>query len=409
MPHIAKAPPSRPAALARIGRIKPEAYARTRNHLDGAVTGLSPYLTHGLITLPEVLAGVLREQALPVQHKLVFELGWREFFRHVWAHEGDRILQSFHPGPLPDDAYARSLPADIRQACTGVPAIDQAVRQLYATGGLHNHARMWLASYVVHLRHVHWRIGADWMVAHLLDGDLASNHLSWQWVAGTGSTKPYVFNADNVARFAPAAWHSPHTVLDQSYEALGRIASGAQAGAQALTAACARELAPTAEPVLHGAPPAPLHVHIGTAESVARLAARLAGRDVWLVHPWCLRAPPASVSSQPVLIGVYPQEVHAQWPWPAMRWHWVDEAMADLTAEHGSQSWLITRDHLSVALAAAMRVQTVADPHISPWLPPQVQTLDAPVLFKPVAQRCSSFSAWWTRVTRDVRLAAELL
>jgi deoxyribodipyrimidine photo-lyase len=51
-------PPTRSAALARITRVRPAAYARTRNHLDGAVTGLSPYLTHGLVTLREVLAGV---------------------------------------------------------------------------------------------------------------------------------------------------------------------------------------------------------------------------------------------------------------------------------------------------------------------------------------------------------------
>ena len=94
------------------------------------------------------------------------------------------------------------------------------MRGLYATGMLHNHARMWLASYVVHVRKVHWRAGADWLYGHLLDGDLASNHLSWQWVAGTGSAKPYLFNAENVARFAPAAWHSPGSVIDTSYEAL---------------------------------------------------------------------------------------------------------------------------------------------------------------------------------------------
>ncbi len=93
-----------------------------------------------------------------------------------------------------------------------------------ATGMLHNHARMWLASYVVHVRKVHWRAGADWLYGHLLDDDLASNHLSWQWVAGTGSTKPYFFNADNVARYAPTAWHSAGSVIDTSYEALDRIA-----------------------------------------------------------------------------------------------------------------------------------------------------------------------------------------
>ncbi|GAC1670199.1 MAG: hypothetical protein NVS9B2_15880 [Steroidobacteraceae bacterium] len=185
------------AAQARIAAVRPAAYARTRNALDGAVSQLSPYITHGFVTLAEVLAGVAKRHARGVQHKFVYELGWRAYFRHVWQHRGDGILQSLREGPLPDAAYARELPADIRQACTGVPVVDEAIRTLYATGMLHNHARMWLASYVVHLRKVHWRTGADWLYVHLLDGDLASNHLSWQWVAGTGSSKPYLFNADN--------------------------------------------------------------------------------------------------------------------------------------------------------------------------------------------------------------------
>ena len=93
MPWTDALPPTRSAALARVARVRPDAYARTRNHLEGAVTGLSPYLTHGLLTLREVLAGLLQREPLHVQHKLVFELGWRAYFRHVWAHAGDGILQ----------------------------------------------------------------------------------------------------------------------------------------------------------------------------------------------------------------------------------------------------------------------------------------------------------------------------
>ncbi|HKX95572.1 MAG TPA: FAD-binding domain-containing protein, partial [Methylibium sp.] len=174
--------PTLAAAHARIAAVRPAAYARTRNAIDGAVSGLSPYITHGIVTPAEVLAGVAARQALSVQDKFVFELGWRDYFRHVWAHRGDGILRSLHPGPLPDCAYARELPPDLRKGTTGVPVIDAAVRTLYATGTLHNHARMWLASYAVHLRKLHWRAGADWLYGHLLDGDLASNHLGWQWV-----------------------------------------------------------------------------------------------------------------------------------------------------------------------------------------------------------------------------------
>ncbi|MDP3822413.1 MAG: FAD-binding domain-containing protein [Burkholderiales bacterium] len=390
-------PPTRSAALARIARVRPAVYARTRNHLDGAVTGLSPYLTHGLVTLREVLAGVLQREPLEVQHKLVFELGWREFFRHAWSHAGDGILQSLHPGPRPDTDYNPVLPADIREARTGVPAIDEAVRTLYATGTLHNHARMWLASYVVHLRHVHWRAGADWLVAHLLDGDLASNHLGWQWVAGTGSHKPYLFNADNVARFAPEPWHSGGSVIDQSYEALDHIARAVRVA----EAAPRRGLAATSEPPLLGAPPAGLGLHApdaGTAE-------RLRGREVWLVHPWALRAPPADLPDSAVVVGVYLREHHDAWAWPEARWRWVDAAMGAVAPER----WFLDATSLGAALANAACVRSVDDPHLTPWLQ-RVARLDAaPALFPSVQRRCESFSQWWTRATRGLKRAEELL
>ena len=96
--------PTLAAAQARIAAVRPAAYARTRNALDGAVSGLSPYITHGFVTLTDVLAGVAARQSLDVQHKFVFELGWRAYFRHVWQHRGEAILRSLHEGPLSDDA-----------------------------------------------------------------------------------------------------------------------------------------------------------------------------------------------------------------------------------------------------------------------------------------------------------------
>jgi deoxyribodipyrimidine photo-lyase len=373
------------------------------------VTGLSPYLTHGLITLPEVLAGILERGPLPVQHKLVFELGWREFFRHAWQHTGEGILQSLHPGPLPEAAYAATLPADIREARTGVPAIDLAVRTLYATGTLHNHARMWLASYVVHLRRVQWRAGADWMVAHLLDGDLASNHLSWQWVAGTGSHKPYLFNAENVARFAPADWHSPGTVIDQSYEALERIARGQTDVPRALGGSGRLDLQGAAgiglpEPVPLPETPGGLAPGLLTMPGDEEMA-RLRGREVWLVHPWALRAPPRDLPDSVEVIGVYLHEHHAAWPWPERRWRWVDSAMAAVAP----QRWWVDTARLAHLLSGAARVRSVSDPHIDRWLQP-LATLDpAPALFPPVDRACTSFSQWWTRATRGISDAGALL
>lgn len=221
--------PTLEAAQARLDAVNPDGYARTRNALNGAVTRLSPYLTHGFLCLREVYDAVNLRHPLNAQHKLVFELGWRAYWRHVWEHLGDGVHQSLHSGLLPDDAYQPDMPADVLEGRTGIPVIDLAVRELYATGYLHNHARMWLASYLVHLRKVHRHAGAQWMLGHLLDGDVASNHLSWQWVAGTGSSKPYLFNAENVAKYAPTGWHSPGTVLDTSYERMDAMARSPKA------------------------------------------------------------------------------------------------------------------------------------------------------------------------------------
>ena len=379
--------PTLAAAQARIAAVQPAAYARTRNALDGAVSGLSPYITHGLVTLADVLAGVAAGHALDVQHKFVYELGWREYFRHVWQHRSEHILRSLHEGPLPDAAYLRELPADIRQARTGVPVVDEAVRALYATGMLHNHARMWLASYVVHVRKVHWRTGADWMYGHLLDGDLASNHLSWQWVAGTGSSKPYLFNADNVARYAPASWHSPGSVIDASYGALDcsarQPAPHGQGEPEAPTAGIARM-----EPQLQAGPP-------NEPGLTAPDAAAVTGRDVWLVHPWSLGELPAGLPPDTRVIGVFVADFHRAWPWSERRWHFVGSRMAELAAER----WHGDAAAIGAALQGARRVRSIDEPHLAPWLARWAECDAAPALFPPVGRRCDSFSQWWSRAT----------
>ena len=381
MPLPSLFPATREAALARLAAVRPDTYARSRNALDGAVTRLSPYLSHGLLSLPEAYAGIAAGNALPQQHKLVYEFGWRAFFRHVWTQRGNGILKSLHAGPLPDSAYAGVLPMDIREGRTGVPVIDQAVRELYACGYLHNHARMWLASYVVHLRKVHWRAGADWMYAHLLDGDLGSNHLSWQWVAATGSHKPYLFNADNVARFAPPQWHSPGSVVDASYEALEQLAREPRS-VSVLAGAPGIE-----EPALLSAPPAAL----GFCTPAAGAAA---GSDVWLVHPWALGDPPADLPDGTLVIAANIAEWHLRWPWSETRWQFAGTRQRALA----SACWHAGRDALRAALAGAHSVHTQPDPHLGDLLEslhPAIVWHQAPDLFESASAPCHSFSAWW--------------
>lgn len=387
--------PTRAAALGRVDAVDAQAYACSRNALGGAVTALSPYLTHGLVTLPEVLARIHARQPLAPQHKLVFELGWREFAHQQWRQRGAALQHGWRAGPLPESAYAHELPADLRRGATGVPAVDRAVQQLLSTGWLHNHARLWLASYAVHGRRVHWRAGARWMLGHLLDGDVASNTLGWQWVAGTATGRPYLFNADNVKRWAPAAWHSTGSTIDRSYDELAAIARGAApplpAGGDDLFATGIDE------PALLAAPPADTGFTPPDAAAVQ-------GRTVWLLHPWALRAPPADLPPDTLLLGLALPEWHAAHRWSERRWRFVAAGMAALSA----QRWWGSADAVAQALRSARAVHALHDPHAAPALQALALCRPAPRLFVDVDRPCHSFSQWWARVMRGVARVEDL-
>jgi len=191
----------RDAASARLAALDPDSYARTRNHVAGAVSRLSPWIRHGVLSLAEV-RDVALQRAGEAAEKFVSELGWRNYWREVQAALGAGIGASLEsPAARPLRPPVTAMPADVVAAATGLACIDDFVRRLHDTGWLHNHERMWLASWLVHVRGVAWRTGADWFLSHLVDGDPASNHLSWQWVAGTFSAKPYLFNRENLERF----------------------------------------------------------------------------------------------------------------------------------------------------------------------------------------------------------------
>ena len=196
-------------AEALLNRIQPERYGKARNFLNGPVTRLSPYIRHGVITLAEVRDAVFaRTRTRQGSEKLINELGWRDYWQRLWQQLGDGIWRDqeelktgHHPG-----AYSPELPADIAEGRTGLACMDGFITELHSTGWLHNHARMWLAAYLVHWRRVRWQAGAQWFLRHLLDGDPASNNLSWQWVASSFSHKPYFFNRANLERYSNGSY-----------------------------------------------------------------------------------------------------------------------------------------------------------------------------------------------------------
>ena len=198
--------------------IDPVSYGRTRNFLTGSVTRLSPYISRGVISTRKVLDSLVQRGFTFDQCEvLVRELAWRDYFQRVWQERDiDQNLRN------PQEPLAGSgVCAALVNASTGINGIDRCIRELYETGYMHNHARMYTAALQCNIGQRSWPDGARWMYYHLLDGDWASNACSWQWVAGVFSGKKYVANQENINRYTGADQHK--TFLDMPYEAFAEM------------------------------------------------------------------------------------------------------------------------------------------------------------------------------------------
>ena len=172
----------------RIKAIQPERYARSRNYAEGSVTKLSPYISRGVISTRKVYTaiestGIAWEKA----KKLIQELAWRDYWQHVWIYKGDGIHEDLKRPQHPVRNY--EIPSSVISAQTGITAVDEAIQGLYNSGYMHNHMRMYVASICCNIAQCHWSEPAKWLYAHLLDGDIASNQLNWQWVCGSNANK----------------------------------------------------------------------------------------------------------------------------------------------------------------------------------------------------------------------------
>ncbi|HSK12494.1 MAG TPA: FAD-binding domain-containing protein [Phnomibacter sp.] len=200
--------------LERINNIDPIKYASTRNFVNGAVTYLSPYISRGVISTRQVYESLkARGYQLQQMEKLVSELAWRDFFQVIWQAKGDAIFEDLRQ-PQPQVKHFQ-LPSALPNASTGIDGVDKGINLLIEKGYMHNHVRMYTASIACNIAGAHWKWPAQWMYYHLLDGDLASNSLSWQWVAAAFSGKKYYCNQENINKYTGSEQRGSY--LDHSY------------------------------------------------------------------------------------------------------------------------------------------------------------------------------------------------
>ncbi len=209
--------PTHTAALTRLQRFVPRAgrdYASMRNYDDTAhVSALSPYIRHRIITEKEVLRATLSRHSLQAAEKFVQEVYWRTYWKG-WLELRPAVWTAYRAelqAALNRVQTESGLRQDWEAACkgeTGIACFDHWAHELARTGYLHNHARMWFASIWIFTLRLPWSLGADFFMRHLLDGDPASNTLSWRWVGGLQTIgKTYLARPDNIAKYTNGRFH----------------------------------------------------------------------------------------------------------------------------------------------------------------------------------------------------------
>jgi deoxyribodipyrimidine photo-lyase len=209
--------PSRDAALARLEEFLPAAgrYAAERNYVRPGhenISRLSPWVQKRLLLESEIVAAARARWSFAAVEKFVQEVYWRTYWKGwleqrpaawiLWVESVPRWRASLSP------EQQANLEAALAGK-TGIAGFDAWAQELVTTGYLHNHARMWFASIWVFTLRLPWELGAAFFYEHLLDGDVASNTLSWRWVAGLQTPgKTYVARADNIAFYTDEA-HAP--------------------------------------------------------------------------------------------------------------------------------------------------------------------------------------------------------
>ena len=353
-----------------IDAIDPVRYDKTRNYLDGAVTWLSPYITHGVINTSTVAERVLAQHAPKTCYRLLYELAWREYFHRIWQEYDDAIFCDMYHAQMSADSHV--LPQAIVLANTGIHVLDEGLRTVQTTGWMHNHMRMWVAGTTCNVAHTHWKLPAKWLYFHLLDGDLASNTLSWQWIAGTFSHKQYIANQENINKYSRTEQHG--TWLDVSYETLANMPTPEALGAReyelVLSQTAPGSSVPEPDSVIGSEP----------------LRKKFGLRSLWNLNPNWL-----ADDKEVVQVLFIEQDQVNEWPMSSHRWefiqHWSDQLGIDV--------WLGSVDQLTRLESAGVSFVREEYPACAHW-PGAV--MDRTFHFPVPEDAYRSFSQFWKQV-----------
>lgn len=186
------------------------------------VSRLSKWIRYRVLTEEECVSAVLAQHTLEVAEKFVQEVLWRTYWKG-WLELRPQVWRSFRASVtrLNDEFSVREEYRQAIEGRTGFPFFDEWVQELRLTGYLHNHTRMWFASVWIFTLQLPWQLGADFMYRHLLDGDPASNTLSWRWVGGLQTPgKIYVARPENIQKYSEGRWGPKASELNLNPEPL---------------------------------------------------------------------------------------------------------------------------------------------------------------------------------------------
>ena len=179
-------------------------YAYKRNYDYGPenrsnISHLSPFISHRLLYEFDIAKKVLSKFPFLKVEKFIQEVFWRTYWKG-WLELRPDVWDDFKTSLSDlkkDDQYYDAI-----NGKTSIECFNDWVNELKEYNYLHNHARMWFASIWIFTLGLPWQLGAEFFLEHLYDGDVASNTLSWKWVAGLQTKgKHYIARSDNIQKF----------------------------------------------------------------------------------------------------------------------------------------------------------------------------------------------------------------